>query len=280
MAVTIRAFGRDGAEPVDVARFEAAVDAEALVEAGESFLLRGAFDDGRVVENASKVQKALVSYPLTDTSAPPVTLEIRYDGHRAPIEIKGGRAFVAEPRQGQAVTLVLRRLDTSAQRYGVVLFVNGQSTLFKERGEASQCRMWVLGPNSPSAVIKGYQVDTTKAEAFRVLSPIESKRSAIDYGSDVGTIALVVFQERQEGPAPLNLSHQAEELAAISRGVFPENHPENLAGLKFSLREGDPNRATRGLIKEGQTVGAPIRRVDFHPESTPSMAATITYYRP
>jgi hypothetical protein len=34
------------------------------------------------------------------------------------------------------------------------------------------------------------------------------------------------------------------------------------------------------MIVEGQRLGAAVRTVEFQPDPTPVMSATITYYRP
>ena len=47
----------------------------------------------------------------------------------------------------------------------------------------------------------------------------------------------------------------------------------------FRLREGGRGES-RGLIGEGQRIGAAVRPIEFQPDPTPVMSATITYYRP
>jgi hypothetical protein len=95
-----------------------------------------------------------------------------------------------------------------------------------------------------------------------------------------GTITLVVFREKTVREEPPLLDDEAEDLVALSRGVLPQERPQTLAALKFQLREGSGQGRSRGMIVEGQRLGAAVRTVEFQPDPTPVMSATITYYRP
>ena len=198
-----------------------------------------------------------------------------------PLEIKHGKALVREPQAGQAVTLVLRNRDTSPERYGVVLSVNGENTLFRQRVAALSAQKWVLGPQDPTITIRGFQTGEKQAEAFRVLSKSESAKNAIDYGSDVGTITLVAFRESNTGVTPSSppQDDEGEDLAAVTRGSFPKEPPKNLAALKSQLRSSGATE-TRGLVVGGQQIDAAVRRVEFRANETPVMAVTITYDKP
>ena len=98
----------------------------------------------------------------------------------------------------------------------------------------------------------------------------------MDYGSDVGTISLVVFREASGGGEPLALEEEAEDLAAVSPRPSRQSHGEPVcpeAPVAPGEREPGPDL-------QGQKIGAAIRRVEFRPDPTPVMSATITYYRP
>src|SRR5262249_8163509 len=155
-----------------------------------------------------------------------------YDNTRIPFEVKGGRAIVPEPREGQKVSFVLKRKATSKAPYGAVLKVNGENTLYKERLPDEQCHKWILYDGEGPITVYGYQINEKKAEAFRVLSRAASKQNEIYYGADVGTITLSVFSEKRGKEPPPSLNDDAEDLAALHRGAFPSEPPLNLAALK------------------------------------------------
>jgi hypothetical protein len=114
---------------------------------------------------------------------------------------------------------------------------------------------------------------------FVVSSREESKANEFYYGADVGTMTVVVFQEKKGGDeAVLDLSDAAEDLPAISRGLFPKEPPKNLAALKAQLRKGSVDR---GLIEESkEKVQGSVTVVRFQPDPIPVLTATIRYYRP
>ena len=284
LTVGIVAFGRDGTELEKVVQFTAAMDAGKLSDAGESFVLRGAFDQGNIeqvaLNDAAKVKAAVKENPPPLKAAEaPVDFQITYNGQPVAVETREGKTFVREPQAGEQVVFVLKRKNAAdAARYAVVVKVNGENTLNKQKLHDLQCRKWVLEPKDPPITIRGYQMTDNKAEAFRVLSKAESKAKEIDYGDDVGTISLVVFRE-QKGPVkpPADLpSDDAEDIAALTRSVFPSKPAESVAALQAQFRAD----GSRGLIGEGQAIESATKTVKFEAEATPIMSQTIIYYKP
>ena len=281
LSVTVLAFDKENTLQ-KVAAFQAANDSRTLVDSGESFLLRGAFDKGepqireqKAIDNAARVKASKVTNPLQDAETP-VTLDILYDGKRVPVTFRDGQALVREPREGQKVELVIRRLDTGKQTFGVVVFVNGENTLYRQRLPAAQCSKWVLDTQAAPIRLRGFKTGVDKGEAFRVLCRAESKNNEIYYGADVGTIALVVFREKRGRPPEKLPSDEEEDLAAIHRGMLPSDAPRNLGALEQQLRAD----ASRGLIGSGEQIKVETIKVKFDTDPTPVMSATIRYYKP
>jgi hypothetical protein len=132
------------------------------------------------------------------------------------------------------------------------------------------------------AILGFQEVEGSKAEKFRVLSREESLKNEMNYGSDLGTISLVVFRERKGGDRPpLDLREEGEDLEALQRGVFPQERPQNLAALQEQLRR--PQWETddsRGIIKPGNKIDSKVQIVKINWDPTPVMSATVVYYRP
>lgn len=293
-----------------ISPFDARTTPAMLGEGGESYTLRGAFDSAKlelvqatVAAAAAKVKTAEAVHPLADPASP-VLLEVIYDGKPAPIEFREGKAFVKEPQEGQKVTLLLKRTSHAKGRLGVVVKVNGESTLERQRLRDVECRKWILEPDSPPISLVGYQVDANVAEEFRVLSQAESSAAEVNYGADVGMISISVFREVGGVPLPESPGSKkddstktvkagdssstppsdlppdtAEDLAALSRGVYPKGKTKNLAALKFQLREGGRDTGdTRGLIAQGRRTENATRIVQFVADPTPIIVAAINYY--
>ena len=293
--IGILCFDRSGSELKrcgDV--FEADLDASSMGELGESFVLRGAFDSGKtqltgtrvadteIVKQAHAVKAQLAKFPLTDITAP-VQLEVRYDGRLMPIEIRSGRAFLPEPKQGQKVELAIVRGKSATGTLGIVVRVNGENTLGRETCSDLQCRKWLLTEEHKRTVIKGYQVDNSETESFTVLSQPESRKRAINYGRYAGQIQMTVYRQmtsRPNAPPPTFPDEDEEDLIAMLRGIQPKQTPANLSALKGQIRTARRDITTRGLIVAGDRTSNTIRTLKFSPEVTPVMSATITYYTP
>lgn len=300
--VGISAFGPDDQKLKDVVKFPASLTTTELVEVGASFGTRG-FVTGAKVELSSQNHEAKASeeasqqaaliktnparHPLNDTSSP-VILTIQYDEQQIPIEFRDGGAFVKEPTERQKVTLTLqRRNPADNNRYAVVLRVNGENTLYRERQKDLDCTKWILEPASPSIQVEGFQLSDQQRQRFRVLSTQGSRDTAMDYGADVGTISFVVFQQQSAAtpsPAPPELlsereANEADDFAILSRGMFSSQPPESLEAFKTQLEKQLVHSSqSRGLITDGQTVAGAIRKVTFDANPLPLMAATISYY--
>jgi hypothetical protein len=153
----------------------------------------------------------------------------------------------------------------------VVLKVNGENTLDKQRLPDAKCRMYVMTSPGETIPVRGYQLGTDRIEIFRVLSTPESKARELNYGSDVGTLTLTVFPEGK-APAP-DLSEDAAEKSAVAKAELPAS--KNFDSLKAKLLED----ANRGLIAEGAQVAGKVQVVNFTPAATPVMTLTVIYYK-
>ncbi len=291
---------------------------EYLVEMGESFRTRSAFDEETVQEEArpkeekptpkepapkpkelptqkEKEDKALQTavqvkdnketHPAKDPKSA-VKLEIRYDGKPVPVKVQGGKAFVPEPREGQNVEFVLQR-DNSRERYAVVLKLNGENTIARQRLPDLQCRPWVLDAGDGPMVIEGYQIDNKEIEKFRVLSARESRERESKYGADVGTITMTVFRERKDKPKPPDLSNEAREAAVVSKGTLETKpnkdepaKPANIDALMARLLADATRGGEGGLIAEGERRPGATITVKFTRDPLPVMSLTIVYYHP
>jgi hypothetical protein len=294
--VGISAFDRKDSKLRAVTKFTARLTTNELAEVGTSFTTRGLFSGGQVATTNEEREKNAVKeagqiaaliktkqarHPLDDVASP-IILTVRYDGQNVPIEFRDGGAFVCEPNEGQQVSFVLQRRDASDRnRYGMVLKVNGENTLYRQKDRDLNCTKWILDPGDDPITVKGFQLDDKQIQKFTVLSKSASKPRAIDYGSDVGTISLTVFQPRSSAtpprPSAKILDDNAEDFAILNRGLFPQQTPATLSALKSQLVA---SAGTRGLIVEGQTEEGATRSVKFDPDPVPIMVATVTYYKP
>jgi hypothetical protein len=234
----------------------------------ESELLAQAVDQSRVIEDKKE------SNPL-ESGKSPVELRILYNG----TAVRPVNGVVPEPLKDDKVTFEL--INRSEERCGVVLKVNGENTLFREPYEASQCHKWILGPGE-KVKVDGFQLGPKESKRFEVLSPEESEKDSVNYGSHAGTFSLVVFRESKADGHVVTASH---DTAAISRGSLSPNgkKPGTLEALQAALRDkGSKSQAegSRGILSAGESIDRPIQYVSFKPDRIPVLSATIRYYQP
>jgi hypothetical protein len=252
-------------------------DAGKLAEMNEGFMLRGTPDEETILKTAARIAQGKAKHPLEDAD-PPVRLVVLYNSKPVAIEFKGGKAYIPEPRAGKQKVLFRLVRDGSKERYGVVLKVNGENTIGRQRLPDLHCRRWILDPKAGPITITGFQVDDREAEEFVVLSRAESKAREIDYGTDVGTISITVFRERQKEETYDSDEEKARRNArVVARARLPRK--DSYATLKQELLD-EANEETRGIIKEGPKIASRVKKVKFTPDPIPVMTAAIIYYRP
>lgn len=312
MDIELLLLSRTSLQLTLLTRLTVPTDLEDLIDSGESFTTRGLFDGGQVKrteaaqdtktgETPSKQedsvqdvarQKALAvrtetlgdsepqtssKHPLSASGDSPITFEIHYDGSPQSLEFRDGAAFVKEPREGQNVVFIVRRKGNDKQRYGVLVRVNGENTLYRERVPDLKTTLWILEPELPAFSIQGFQLDEGTREQFRVLSDTDSEKRTIDYGRDVGMISIVVYQEDQTLELPV--TDEKLDLAIQTQTVLPDETKETRGQLGKSLIDQlVAQDTTRGLIAEGEKTKAAIDTVSFKRNSVPVMATSIRYY--
>ena len=307
MEVKLIYFDKNEAELTEYATFQVPMDLEQLLDSGESFTVRGVFDNASLAltENerqdkatteaiktsietkteteAAKKPTASKIHPLSPENKDAlVSLTVLYDNKPQKIEFRGGAAFLPEPKEGQKVVLVVNRKGTTKPRLGVVLKVNGESTLYQEKAADPQCSPWVFEPKADVFGIYGFQSDEKTLKEFKVLSQAASKSKEIDYGEFVGTISISVFREQTVAPKPdpaLVLSEDGEDFNIIKKSSFPKTTPNNPDALRQQLAQSSTSQ-TRGLFVDGDSKNSEVEIVKFQHDKIPLMTATIKYYNP
>ncbi len=258
-----------------------------LHESGASFQVRsvgGRPEMAEIAESARQVRENPEEhFPFVNN--PSVVLRIYYDGQPVNLTMREGEAWVPEPLEGQKVSFELERLDQADMALGVVLKVNGENTLFRQRLRDLDCAKWVLTRQQLKGTIRGFQIaNQPQAEEFRVASVAESKRLEMNYGVDVGTISVVVFAEATAAPPqnPIAGADLDEEpdLAVIAKAQFPTVPPRNSEALKAQLRSLAGGERTRGLIVQGRNISQAIELESYVWQPEPIISAVIRYYHP
>jgi hypothetical protein len=286
-------------EEIKAAHFTAQSDARTLTDLGLSYTSRGGFDPKSAVVLADKAaptpddkgdalqKKADEALELFKKS--PVKLKVLYNGKPQEVRTDVGEAYsgnvllrVAPMEQGQKVTFELT--NTSDDKYGVVLRINGRNTIFEQRQDPAACYKWILDPHKKIEVV-GWQRTTAKADEFEVLSPSQSELEAVNYGDNAGTIDLILFKGEKKPEEALVLNDADRERATIGRGAMvlkTEPSATDLRSFKSQLRE-EGKQVTLdgkkgGLLGSGGSVKNPVEEQKFYSGPIPSFSTTIRYY--
>jgi hypothetical protein len=250
-----------------------AVRPELLGEVGESYASKSAFKDaGHALAAAVKAREGkAVRVEAADN---PVNLKVYYDNKPVDIDYRDGQAFVPEPQEGQKVKFVLER-DDSKERYGVVLKVNGESSIRKQTLPDLSCLKWVLDPGDKPFPVPGYQMDDDSLVSFKAVSAERSRDEEVRYSADVGTITMTVFRDRKGEATDDDASEEAKKAKVLERAELPKA-AENFEAMKSALMQ---KAKKKGLILDGDKSSSEIQRVSFTSDPIPVMCLTVVYYR-
>jgi hypothetical protein len=319
LTIVIQAFDAKKPETIEeVLRVRnVPTDRNVLASIGQSFVLsrrlghRSARDlDAAAADDASKRDETGAN-PLQDGDGP-VKLEIFYDrtpvtleadaGSPGEVQVQSRKA--ADPKQGQKVKFVVS--NVSKDTVGVVLAVNGKSTLFLDdltSKSPGQCTKWILAPGE-SYTIEGFYMteDGKDVRAFKVLSDEESAKANLP-PAQKGVYSLFVFRPVAAGTGTataLNITAEGGELsqspqldpgthslAETQAGLQASNHTRSLNGRLVAERPRRPTsparhatqKGGRGLVVEDTqgSAGSHLNRVKTQFDPQPAMALSIRY---
>lgn len=232
-------------------------------------------------ENNNKQPPPAVLDILKDA---PVELTVFYDDKPIDISFVNGEYFLAPPIGVKKVDFGLVRKDQkSNDKYGVVLMVNGISTLDMERKPATQCRRWVLPKSEPLGRVSGFYKDGTFAP-IAIVPP--SKDLQTEYKDSLGTVSFTILKEGLAAVPDLN-DDQAQTINSIVHAAdfAPpklESVPRSLTLLHDRLTEQaqalEIDRSRGIMIPSRFQKAAPLQVIDFRDPGV-IMSVNIRYYQ-
>ncbi len=267
--VIVRAINSAAAKEKPVKLMEVAVttDRSMLADLGKSFAVarnikKGGDRDDPInikftLEEMKKVLQFSVSYDKVEQDIA--------------VDSSGEIENLKEPTDTQTVSMKIKNL--SSKQIGVVLKVNGVSTLFEQDGEFLDCKKYVLDPNE-EYTIQGFLCEDSTIKPFKVL-PDGMSPDSMDPAKMLGQIQLGVFETG------------AAETVKVSnrslRGVLTpkllkarEQNPLKSVGQITKLKA-----TARGYIEPNGEAPLPAVKVTFVDfEGTLAFSRTITYVAP
>lgn len=312
--VRFQAFGKNG-KLNELGEIIVPTTTRMLIDTGHSYLMtpkshpklfegaRGRPDadldkDATDVSQKYKADSSNQELPSFEREAP-VRVTVLYNGKPVAIDKNGN---IPEPKEEVNVSFKLQNLSDDV--HGVVLKVNGENTIFREKFDDKDCKKWLLAPRGKqignmrdTVLVRGFQEDDNSSKDFKVQPDDVSKANEFRYGPLVGTFQVTVFHAKSDKPEqepppappppPPVLKEEQQQIAAISRGVLRSgvDLPGDLAALQAALRTWESkSRAdnARGLIGSAENAKANVvEKLPFVPDPPiPVMSYRIRYYQP
>lgn len=300
--IELVAFVKGQKELIEQASFRTVLGLEDQTSLGEGHLVGRSTTNRKTGEASDTYEESARESILSSKKTPgqhvlqredaPVGVELEFAGVKQPLQFlpnaKTGEieCKVREPKAGQSfVVKLFRKKPADTARYGIVLKVNGENTLYRQRLPDGRCSFWVLEPNAQSLIVPGYQ--KTKGtdgvtEPFLVVEGAAALNAVEFYGQEAGLISLTVYGEKTRDQLAENLAREDEPYRLIQDTVLPEETAKNVSQLKGRLSNSILGEIqTRGMVVPSEKVQRNVtKEVDFKREDRPFFSASIRYYRP
>ena len=242
--------------------------------------------------------------------------ELLYDGKPVELTAREGGAGAGQPEYdappappGAKISMQMaRKKNDDDSLKGLVITVNGVSTLHEDSGDVLRMKKWTVAPTERGKRLlpwEGFYVGA-KAEQlkpFKVLTPKESAERAAEYGAQAGWIRVHVFVSKTGAkgaakPAPPKPVPPAEKEEYDSANMFSTRSLppgrfvsfDQLRGRLMAankIKEKENSKKPRVLMRNGGLIvpevealpSDPLEQTEFpYPELIATLA--IRYYTP
>jgi hypothetical protein len=290
LKVLIEVFDRrDPGVVRDVVAFETDVDRHVLADVGQGFslsannpdsLLRAVTEDDvfDVIQKKKQTATPVVPAAATSDVPNPLKIDVYYDDELQPLTLDSelpGNANYVLPTPTEGRTLKIGVGNLTDQTLGLVVSVNGASTLYAQKGSPEALKKWVLEPKV-EYLIKGiYQQDGQTYKAIQALSEQQSRDRFADLGGDesAGLIQIHIF--RPVPPAQITSITTSPSIRLLSDSELADHKPGTLDELQSLIV---PGKFNRGLFSWGDTRTEALEKGSLGPVQL-SDTLIIRYYR-
>lgn len=192
----------------------------------------------------------------------PYSVEILVGGNTRPEYAARGTTYI-EAEKGREYTIRLR--NSTPQRVGVALSVDGLNSIDAKHTTAADGRKWILEPGQ-TIDLQGWQTSSTTARRFFFTDERGSYGTWLGRTDDLGVIAAAFFPERV-------VREDCLRQRTLSREAPSAPEPRAEGKLKKESADAYDSAAT-GI---GPETDHRVRRVDFEHEPKPAAVVSIRY---
>ncbi|MCG6963713.1 MAG: hypothetical protein LJE95_10640 [Acidobacteria bacterium] len=222
-----------------------------------------------------------VAASLSAAKVPGFDVQVLVKGVPLAEYLARGTTYI-EAQRGREYSIRLK--NRTGARVAVALAVDGLNTIDARTTTAGRAAKWILGPYE-TVTIDGWQTSTRAARRFFFTSEERSYGAWLGKTANLGVIEAVVFRER--APRPIvrhwheRCRRSSEESAQGEAAPRPtgRNQPRSesagtVLGHSTEKQALSDELAATGI---GRRTSNPVRRVEFHAESTPMAHVRLRY---
>jgi hypothetical protein len=291
--IAIEAFNKRRPEVfTKVAQFDVASDRYVMADLGQGFSLsrrgvqfmRGATDESDIIEgiheDVSNRLQGVAPAGDADGEPFPVKLTVRYNDQPQTLEpsVLGPDNWnLAEPQEGENITFDVE--NVTDEKLGLVVMVNGVSTLYMETGQPDQLRRWVLRPRQKCR-IKGFHEDMTTYRRIMGLSDEETRKYFEELGGTediAGLIHVCVFREQEDTSGGLP-SVSRGSLRSASPRQIGSRPPRTWKEMQQQIASTMKMKPGRGLMGPSSDTGEETLKTEELPEVQLTDTMVIRYW--
>jgi hypothetical protein len=251
--VVIEAFDRQANTIEEIASFTADSDQNTINDFGQAYVLATRDVLGRPDRDVQRAADAwsdrMDSRPLPTLPESLAVLKMFLNKQPVPFDpdpagpSPGALRFTCrEPQENDTVEFEVQNLSKD-QRVAVVLKINGESTLKRERDAALYCQKWIVEPGRSISIGGFYEGESGKNMRKFVVKPTPDPEEPLSPTLQ-GTIDFHVFVEDRSGPA-----RPDGAIAHITRGL--PSGPASYLDLNRAVFKPAGQLQKRGLILPG-----------------------------
>jgi hypothetical protein len=279
-SVLIACFDHQDNRLDEITRFDVKTDRSILADAGQSFILSRGLVQKRSSESANESQlELLLDGDAADsaknrddnrvgsgTANEYVDFQVYYDGQLQSLSGdsgEGGESRMTPPRPGQRVEFQFR--SKAQDKIGVVVFVNGKSTLESMTQPPEMCRPWVLPPGGGPYGIRGYVDDKNVLTPFKVVGR-DDEAVKSELAEKLGLIEVFVLLQGKSPSSQMAISGDGKDKPADEMAI----------SRSLSLREASPGTKARLGLSRTPRTAAEAREAAFRSRGlkVPAVAAS------
>ena len=152
-----------------LASFSCPTDIEDLMDASESFTMKGS--PTKLQRTAGQTVVGRPTSPSHSSSDATISFEVLFDGVSQPYKFIDGAAHTAEPSEHPKVEFRISRKTQKSYLGFLLVLIEKTRSINNDALSSSSASLWWIKPEMSQFTIKGFQIDSNTRKDFRIHLP-------------------------------------------------------------------------------------------------------------